>query len=101
MGPGRVYISFYKPTKAKGAFGSMEETARELVRTIKAERMSTRISEKLALGENEVGRVVFKVRYYANIMDTALEIDFESKQYNIIDIDEICRHRWLLITAKA
>lgn len=103
MNPGkmRAWLKFYQVTKAKNAFGSMEESARTLVMDVKAERVFTSRKEKMTLGEAEVKRRIYKTRYYDQINDTALIVEHGDDVLDIIDVEEFGRKQGLIFTCQS
>lgn len=96
----RDWLKFYRITKAKNAFGSMEQDTRTLVMQVKAERVFTTKSEKMMLGEAEQKRKIFKTRYYADINDTKLILQHKEADMDVIGIEEIGRKKGLIFTAQ-
>lgn len=67
--------------------------------TIRAEIVNQTASEFLTgYGEAEAGTIVFRIRYRADIT-TADRITYAGRQFNIKEVAEIGRRRWLELRA--
>lgn len=95
----KCFIKFLQKVLTKNEFGSEEASSTlTLIREIPAEKINMRLNDRFLLGENEISRLVFKCRYYSNILDTNMMLGYQGKHYSILNIEETEAKRWLLVT---